>query len=172
MAVLLTLALVQVIMGEQAGPVSFVAYFVRQLAVGGALGFAVGRVAVFVINRIRLDAAGLYPVLAAVFGLVAYGGAAVVGGNGFLSVYVAGIVMGNSRLVFQRGTLLLHDGLAWIAQMVMFILLGLLSTPTDLLDVASDGLLVAAVLMLVARPLMIIVMLTPFGFPIRELVFC
>lgn len=171
MAVLLSLFLIQLILGEPTDLWGLGAFLVRQLGLGALVGLAVGRGAALLINRIRLDAAGLYPVLAAVCGLLSYGAAAVPGGNGFLSVYVAGIVLGNTRLVFQRSTLLLHDGLAWMSQMVMFILLGLLVTPSELLTVAPQGLLLAAVVTLVARPVMVLLTLVWFRFPLRELAF-
>jgi cell volume regulation protein A len=171
MAVLMTLFLVGVILGEPSGPAELALFLASQLVVGGLVGLAVGRGSALLINGINLEAAGLYPVLAAVCGLAAYGVAAVLGGNGFLAVYVAGVVLGNTRILFQRSTLLLHDGLAWIAQMVMFILLGLLVTPSDLVAVAPGGLLLATALMLVARPLMVFGTLVWFRFPVRELAF-
>lgn len=171
MAVLLTLGLIQLILGTEQSNAGIAAFFFQQLGVGAVVGLAIGKLSTALINRIQLGAAGLYPVLAAVCGLLAYGAAAIIGGSGFLSVYVAGIVLGNSRIVFQRGTLLLHDGFAWIAQMVMFIMLGLLSTPSDLITVAPSGFLLAAVLIFVARPAMVLVTMVPFRFRIGELVF-
>ncbi|MGH7573686.1 MAG: potassium/proton antiporter [Longimicrobiales bacterium] len=171
MAVLLTLGLVQLIMGTQQSSAGLVVFFIQQLVLGAVAGLVIGKLSVMLINRIHLGAAGLYPVLAAVCGLLAYGAAAIIGGNGFLSVYIAGIILGNSRIVFQRGTLLLHDGFAWIAQMVMFIMLGLLSTPSDLITVAPTGFLLALVLIFVARPAMVLVTMIPFGFRIGELAF-
>lgn len=171
MAVLLTLGLVQLIMGTQQSSAGLFVFFIQQLVLGAVAGLVIGKLSVMLINRIHLGAAGLYPVLAAVCGLLAYGAAAIIGGNGFLSVYIAGIILGNSRIVFQRGTLLLHDGFAWIAQMVMFIMLGLLSTPSDLITVAPAGFLLALVLIFVARPAMVLVTMIPFGFRIGELAF-
>jgi cell volume regulation protein A len=171
MAVLLSVFLIQLILGGPADAGGFAGFLVRQLALGTLIGLAAGRGAALLTNRIRLEAAGLYPVLAAVCGLLSYGVAAVSGGNGFLSVYIAGIVLGNSRLAFKRGTLLLHDGLAWISQMVMFILLGLLVTPSELFTIAPQGMLLAVVVTLVARPAMILLTLAWFRFPLREMAF-
>jgi cell volume regulation protein A len=171
MAVLLSVFLIQLILGGPADAGGFAGFLVRQLALGTLIGLAAGRGAALLTNRIRLEAAGLYPVLAAVCGLLSYGVAAVSGGNGFLSVYIAGIVLGNSRLAFKRSTLLLHDGLAWISQMVMFILLGLLVTPSELFTIAPQGMLLAVVVTLVARPAMILLTLAWFRFPLREMAF-
>jgi potassium/hydrogen antiporter len=171
MAILMTLALIQVILvGEQA-PSALALFFVQQMGLGTLVGLVMGRAAAALINHIRLDAAGLYPVLAAVGGILSYGLAAALGGNGFLAVYVAGIVVGNARTVFQRGTFLFHDGFAWIAQMVMFIVLGLLSTPSQLVRVAPEGLLVALVLVVVARPVAVVALMAPFRFRPGELAF-
>lgn len=171
MAVLLTIALIELLTGQAEVGLGLAVFLFLQVGLGSVIGYGVGRAGSAIINRIELDAAGLYPVLTAVIGLVAFGLSASLGGSGFLSVYIAGIVLGNSRLVFQRGTLVLHDGFAWISQMVMFIMLGLLSFPSQLVAVAPQGLLIAAVLILVARPLMILLTMLPFRFRPRELVF-
>jgi potassium/hydrogen antiporter len=171
MAILMTIALIQIILAGEASGWGLALFFVRQMGVGAVVGILVGRAAALLINRIELDAAGLYPVLAAVGGVLAYASAASLGGSGFLSVYVAGIVVGNARTIFQRGTFLFHDGFAWIAQMVMFIMLGLLSTPSQLVRFAPEGLLIAVVLTVVARPVAVLALLLPFRFRPAELAF-
>src|SRR5690606_32808291 len=135
------------------------------------VGIVMGFVAVRVINRITLDAAGLYPILVTGFGLLIFGVAVLLKGSGFLAVYLAGIVIGNNRIVFQRGILLFHDASAWLAQIVMFVVLGMLSFPSRLLDVAGQGLLVGAVLIFVARPLAVLLTMLPFRFSVREITF-
>src|SRR5690606_17946305 len=109
-----------------------------------------------------------YPVLTSSFGLLTFGLAAALSGSGFLAVYLAGIVIGNSRIVFQRGIFLFHDASAWLAQIVMFVVLGLLSYPHRLWAVAPQGLAIAAVLILLARPVAVLFCLAPFRFPWRE----
>lgn len=169
MAVFLTLGLIQVLTGEMPLGPGLVLLFVTQMGVGLGVGYGMGRFAVLILNRIDLAAAGLYPVLAAGCGVLTFGLAATLGGSGFLAVYVAGLVLGNSRTVFQKGTLLFHDGIAWAGQIAMFVVLGLLSSPRALLDVAGSGLLIASALMFLARPIATIPLLLPFGFSIREL---
>jgi potassium/hydrogen antiporter len=171
MAVLLTLACVSMLLGDVEPGWSLVGFFVQQVAIGAAGGLAVGWAGVWLSNRVSLSAVGLYPALVLGAGLLAYGLPAYLGGSGFLSVYLAGLVMGNARVAFKRGILLAHDGGAWIAQIVMFVMLGLLASPSRLMDVALDGMLVAVVLMFVARPLAVFATLAPLRFSVRELSF-
>jgi len=168
MAIFLTVGLIQVLLGEVSLGPELASLFVRQMGIGTVAGLAVGWLAVRLMNRINLDTAGLYPALAGACGLLAFGVAASLGGSGFLSIYLAGIVLGNNRTTFQRGTALFLDGLAWISQVTMFVVLGLLVTPSRLTGVVWQGLLVATALILVARPLAVVPLLLPFRFSARE----
>jgi potassium/hydrogen antiporter len=170
MAIFLTIVLLELLLGRVSGPGDTIGFFMLQMGLGLVAGIAVGRGAQFVINRINLESAGLYPVLTASAGLLAYGLPAAFGGSGFLAVYVAGIVI-NQPLVFRRGILLFHDGAAWLAQITMFVLLGLLSVPSQLVEVAGEGLLMSAVLIFVARPIAVAVLLAPFRYGWREIAF-
>lgn len=169
MAIFLTIGCLELISGKMEFGPDLLWLFVRQMGLGLLLGWLVGFVAVRVVNRINLEAAGLYPVLVTSFGLLAFGSAAWLGGSGFLSVYVAGIIVGNNRLVFKRGIFLYHDAAAWLSQIVMFIVLGLLSFPSRLIAVFWQGLLIAAVLIFIARPIAVAATLFPFRFNLREL---
>ena len=171
MALFLTVGLTGLAAGTADSAGALALLLVLQFGVGSAVGLGVGRAASWVVERAKLDAPGLYPVLAAAFGLVAFGGAAVLGGSGFLAVYVAGIVLGNGPLVFRRGTLLVLDATAWLAQIALFILLGLLSFPSRLLEVAPEGFLIALVLVFVARPVAVAASVLPFGFDARAIAF-
>lgn len=171
MAIFMTIGCIQVLTGQTNFDLGLVRLLVLQMGVGGLVGIAIGKLGAWSINRVNLDAAGMYPVLASGFGLLAFGIAAWGNGSGFLAVYLAGIVMGNSRIVFQRGILAFHDAAAWFAQLTMFIVLGLLSFPSRLLGVAGQGLLVAVVLIFVARPVAVMLCLLPFRFSFRELIF-
>ena len=171
MAIFLTLGLIGVITGTADSPQALLWLFVGQFGVGTLAGLLTGRLATWSINRINLDYPGLYPLLALAFGLVAFGLAAVLGGSGFLAVYIAGIVLGSSSIVFRRGIFSFHDAIAWLGQIVLFVMLGLLSFPTRLLAVAWEGLLIALVLILVARPLAVWASALPFQFRRRELTF-
>jgi cell volume regulation protein A len=171
MAIFLTVSLIELLLGRMAPGLELLSLFLRQMSVGALGGLCVGYAAVYVVNRINLGAAGLYPVLVSAFGLLAYGLASTLGGSGFLAVYLAGIIIGNKRIVFQRGIFLFHDASAWLAQIVMFVVLGLLSFPSRLLSVAPQALLIAAALIFVARPLAVVLSLVPFRFRWREQVF-
>jgi len=171
MAVFLTVACLGILLGEiDPGP-EVLGLFLRQLALGGLIGWLVARGTAIVVNRIDLESAGLYPVLTSASGLLAYGAAAAAGGSGFLAVYVAGIVLGARRIPFRRAVYMFHDGLAWLAQIVMFTLLGLLSFPSRLVAAAPLALLIAAVVTLFARPLAVAACLLPFRFSVREVAF-
>lgn len=169
MAIFLTVGLIQVLTGAMPVGPGLLLLFLLQMGVGLAVGYSVGKLSVRLINRINLGAAGLYPVLTAACGVFAFGLATALQGSGFLAVYVAGIVLGNSKLVFQRGTLLFHDGIAWAGQIAMFVVLGLLSYPRALFAVAGPSLLVAVALTFLARPIAVLPLLVPFKFTGREL---
>jgi cell volume regulation protein A len=142
---------------------------VSELAIGGAIGAAVGFGARILTRHVRLSSGGLYPVLTVALALMAYGVASLASGSGFLAVYVAGILLGNGRLP-NRGTLLrIHDFIAWASQIGMLIVLGLLVVPSRLLAVAPDGLWMALLLAFVARPLAVAACLLPFRFHPREI---
>ena len=171
MAIFLTLGLVGVITGSADSPLALLWLFLSQFGIGSLAGLLVGRLATAAVNRINLDTPGLYPLLALAFALVAFGVAAVLGGSGFLAVYIAGIVLGSSTIVFRRGIFSFHDAIAWLGQIVLFVMLGLLSFPSRLLAVAWEGLLIALVLILVARPIAVWASVWPFRFHRRELSF-
>lgn len=171
MAVFLTVSLLDVLLGKMEPGLGLLALFAQHMAIGGVVGVGIGLAAVWVTNRIALGAEGLYPVFVAATGLLAYGVAATLHGSGFLAVYLAGMAVASRRVVFMRGILLFHDGAAWLAQVCMFVLLGMLSFPSRLLHVAVPGLLITAVLVFVARPLSVAAALLPFRFNAREIVF-
>jgi cell volume regulation protein A len=168
MAVFLTVGCVELLLAD-AGRLSWSvgADFMIQIAGGAVIGFAGGYALVWLINRLEL-AAGLYPVLAMAFALFLFGGAQTFGASGFLAVYLAGLTVGNRR---HRATQLIerfHDGLAWLAQMVMFVMLGLLVTPSDLLPTLIPAVLIAIFLVVFARPVAVVACLLPFRFAWNE----
>jgi potassium/hydrogen antiporter len=168
MAIFMTIGCLEILSGRMGWGPGLAAMLFQQMVIGTLVGLSTGWFAVWATNRIKLDAAGLYPALVTAFGLTAFGLAAASGGSGFLSVYLAGIVIGNQPLVFKRGILLFHDAAAWLGQILLFVMLGLLIFPSRLTGVAAQGLAIAVVLILVARPIAVVLMLLPFRYTWRE----
>lgn len=161
-AYLLTLAFIGVVQADKMSVLELTKMLVVQMTVGVACGYFFGKLTVWVINRIHLSNTSLYTILmlAAVF--IAYCLTDLMSGNGFLSVYLAGMIVGNSKLVKKTEVSMFLDGLTWLVQMVMFLLLGLLVQPTHMLPVAWFAILTAIFLMFVARPLSVFITLIPF----------
>jgi len=168
MAVLLTTGIITLILAPGTSALTLVPMFVQQLAVGGLLGYGMGWVIVFLINRLKLEFEGLYPVLTLTMVLLTYGLTATVGGNGFIAVYISGLVMGNSIVVHKKSLIRFHDGIAWLMQILMFLALGLLVFPSELIPAMVPGLLAALFLILVARPVAVMITLLPWKIPINE----
>lgn len=169
MAVILTLTLTtQLLTGEPFATGSFLANVVIQLAIGLAAGVLIGWLGSKLLERIRVPAAGLYPALTLALALLAFGMPTLFMGSGFLAVYVAALMLGNRRLPYRSGILRVHDAMAWLAQISMFLVLGLLAIPELLMVAGWRGLLLALVLALVARPLAVSLLLWPFRYTPRE----
>lgn len=169
MAIFLTIGLLQLVTTNAMPGTELLILFIQQIGVGSIIGLAIGYPAVKLFNRISLQAPGLYPVMVSACGLLSFGVSATLGGSGFFSVFITGVIIGNGRFVYQRATFLFHDGLAWLSQIGMFVMLGLLVTPTSLIHVWREGLLIALVLIFVARPLAVAPLLAFFGFNKREI---
>lgn len=169
MAIFLTVGLLEVLVNDVEPGTGLLKLFVTQMGIGTIVGVAGGWLSIKLINKVDLTASGLYPVLVATCGLLAFGTAAYMGGSGFLAIFICGVIIGNSRFVFKRSALLFHDGLAWLSQITMFVMLGLLVNPSSLLEVWLEGLVIAVALILIARPLAVIPLLKPFGFKKKEL---
>jgi potassium/hydrogen antiporter len=171
MAIFLTIGCIEVLLGDTPLGPGLLGLFVTQMVVGAACGLLGGYLAAWIVARIELSAAGMYPVLVTSTCFLTFGVAAHLGGSGFLAVYLAGLVIGNRPLVFKRGVLAYHDSLAWLSQIVMFVVLGLLCFPSRLWAVSGKAMLLAAVLVLVARPVAVVLSTFPFRFSWRETVF-
>jgi cell volume regulation protein A len=170
MAVMLTIGFTEALLAGERVSATLVLEIALQLVLGGVLGVVVGRLGRWGLRR-PLFTGGLYPVLTLSVACLAFGLTTLLGGSGFLAVYVAGLVLGNGRLPYRTGIVRAHDFLAWFSQVVMFLVFGLLAFPSRLLDAFVPGLVVAVVLALVARPLAAILCLTPFGFRANEIAY-
>ncbi len=152
MAVFLTVGLTGLLVNRNSSLLGLIPVFFQQMALGAFFGYGMGRAMVFILNRIKLEYEGLYPVFTLALIVLTYGATASLGGNGFLAVYVAGLVMSNSDFIHKQSLIRFHDGLAWLMQITMFLTLGLLVFPSRLFPVIPVGLMVALFLMFVARP--------------------
>ncbi len=172
MAVLLTTALTANIARPGSVTVMHIlGEVVVELAIGGALGFLIGRLGREVLGRLRLPASGLYPAFTIALAFIAYGLPTLVHGSGFLAVYVAGLTLGNGPLAHGANLRRVHDASGWVAQVLMFLVLGLLVFPTHLISVAGTGIGIALVIALVARPLAVALCLLPFEYTKREILY-
>ncbi|MFO1205481.1 MAG: potassium/proton antiporter [Burkholderiales bacterium] len=171
MAVFLTIALVELLAsGRTELDWHIIETFVLQMGIGACAGWAGGQALAWLLNRLTLPPA-LYPLLAAGGGVFIFGAVALADGSGFLAIYLAGVVIGNRQVQGQENILRVHDGLAWLSQIGMFLMLGLLADPAGLASVAVPSLAIALFLIFIARPLAVLASLAPFHFPWREQVF-
>ena len=168
LAVILTISLTMVIGSGQPPGWGLLAEVAIQFAVGAGLGLAFGYLGRWVLRVLGLGVAGLYPVLTLAFALLAFAVPTLLWGSGFLAVYIAGFVIGNGPIPFRGHVLRAHDFIAWLAQVAMFLTMGLLVFPSDLVPVVFDGLTISLFLVLVARPLAVAICLSPFRFGWRE----
>lgn len=168
MAVFMTLGIISVIGSAQFDPLNLGVFFAKQMVFGAFFGFVMSRVMILAMNRLNLEYEGLYPVLSTAMVLFTYSITSFLEGNGFLAVYLAGLLMAKRKFFYKKSLLHFHDGLAWLMQIAMFLTLGLLVFPSHLIPVIVPGILVSAFLMLAARPLSVHLCLLPFRFSANE----
>ena len=172
MAIFLTVAILQILLLPESSSVSeWLFKFFLQFIIGGALGFVFGYLLPHILNRIHLSFYGLYPVFTIGWILFLFAGSSMLGGNGFLAVYVAGIVANTKEFVHKKNLIGFHEGLSWIMQITVFLALGLLVFPSELPDVALSGLIIAFWLMFVARPAGVFLSTMFSSFTIKEKTF-
>jgi cell volume regulation protein A len=135
---------------------------ILQLVIGALFGFVLGKLAVRIINRIKIGNDSLYPILIFTFCIFIFSITYFARGNGFLAVYVSGLVIGNSRFVHKRSSLNFFDGLAWMSQLIMFLTLGLLVNPSELVPIIIPGLIISFAMIFFSRPLTVFLCLLPF----------
>ncbi len=167
-AVLLVLGFIEWIQVPDYGLADMAVLMVEQLSIGALSGFVIGTAAVAAFRRVAFATTGLYPVASIATAAIAFGAADQLGGSGFLAVYMAGLSLGSARIPARRTIDDFHAGLAWVAQIALFFTLGLLVFPSELGNVAFDGILLAIVLTLIARPIATFVTTLPSGYDIRE----
>ncbi len=171
MAIFLTIGLIQLITNQNAQYTDLFLLFVLQMGVGALTGWLMSRLALYLINRLKLGYEGLYPVLTFALVFLTFGIAAMMKGSGYLAVYVLGLLLGKEDFLHKRSLIRFFDGNAWLMQIVLFVTLGLLVFPSRLVPVIVPGLLIALVLMFIARPVAVFLTLIPFHYSLREKVF-
>lgn len=165
MAYLLTIVLIQLITTSGTGNADYgqaAIEFIMQFSIGAAAGFLLGKFAVLVINKINMDNDSLYPILVFTFGIFIFSATYFLKGNGYLAVYIGGLVIGNSKIIHKRSSIRFFDGLAWISQMIMFLTLGLLVNPSALWPVAGVAMIIGLFMIVGSRPLSVLISLLPF----------
>jgi potassium/hydrogen antiporter len=151
-ALLLVIGFIEWIQEPGFGIADMAGLLALKLAIGIAIGWALGRIAVAALNAIRLPTDGIYPVATVAIAGLAYGLPEIVGGSGLLATYLTALALGSASIPAKRSVVAFHEGLGWVAQIALFILLGLLVFPSDLDGVALEGIALSAVLILLARP--------------------
>lgn len=162
MAYMMTIVLIQVIQSEGMHIGAIAGSFVVQFIVGAGAGYIFGKLAIKLLNRIAIDNKALYPILLLAFVFFTFSFTDKIYGNGYLAVYILGIMVGNHKIPFRRDTATIMDGLSWLCQIVMFISLGLLVNPIELLDIAWVALLIGIFMIIIGRPLSVWLCLLPF----------
>lgn len=163
MAYMLTIALIQVVASGSELNIGVVAKdLMIQFFFGGVIGFAFGKFSVWLINKIDLSNASLYPILLLSLVFITFTTTDLLKGNGYLAVYIAGVIVGNARLAFRKEVNTFMNGLTWLFQIVMFLSLGLLVNPHEMLDVVWVAVLIAIFMIVVARPVSVFMCLLPF----------
>lgn len=163
MAYMLTITLIQVIMTDSNGKLWPVALmFFYQMIIGGIAGYLLGKLCGFILRKMNIINDALYPILIFAFCLFIFSLTDLVKGNGFLAVYIGGLVIGNSRFPHKGMVRNFFDGLSWLSQIIMFLALGLLVNPSELLPVAGVGLLIGVFMIVFARPVAVLLSLWPF----------
>jgi NhaP-type Na+/H+ and K+/H+ antiporters with a unique C-terminal domain len=162
MAYVLTIAFTGLVLNPEAGLISVLPIFLMQMVIGGMAGFIFGKLGKLIINQIRLDYVGLYPVLAIALMYFTFSATTFVNGNGFLAVYISAVFLGNQDLIHKKTIVKFFDGMAWLMQIGLFLTLGLLVFPSQMVPVIGIGLLISVFMILVARPVSVFLSLALF----------
>jgi len=157
MAYFLTVSFIFMLTEPEATIVVLIPKFIKGMVLGTVLGYAMGKAMVWIINRIKLDVAGLYPVLILSLVFFTFSFTDFIGGNGFLAVYISAIILGNSNFLHKKSLMRFYDGQAWLMQIVMFLALGLLVFPKQIVPLLPQGILISLFLIFIARPLAVFI---------------
>ena len=162
MAYMLTIVLIQFIQSDGMGTGTIIGSFIIQFLVGAAAGYILGKLAILILNKINIDNQSLYPILLLSFVFFTFAITDLLRGNGYLAVYIAGMMVGNHKITFRKEIATFMDGLTWLFQIIMFLMLGLLVNPHEMLEVAVVALLIGVFMIVIGRPLSVFLCLLPF----------
>lgn len=162
MAYMLTIVLIQFIQSDGMGTGNIIGSFIIQFLVGAAAGYILGKLAILILNKINIDNQSLYPILLLSFVFFTFTITDLLRGNGYLAVYIAGMMVGNHKITFRKEIATFMDGLTWLFQIIMFLMLGLLVNPHEMIEVAVVALLIGVFMIVIGRPLSVFLCLLPF----------
>lgn len=163
MAYMLTIVLIQFIQSSGMGVGSILGSFFIQFIVGAAAGYLLGKLAILMLNKLNIDNQSLYPILLLAFVFFTFSITDLLKGNGYLAVYIAGMMVGNNKIMYRKEIYTFMDGLTWLFQIIMFLCLGLLVNPHEMLEVTVVALLIGVFMIVIGRPLSVFLCLLPFG---------
>ena len=162
MAFMLTIVLIQFIESTGMGPGTIALSFLTQFVVGGVVGYLLGKLLIYIINKIDIGNSSLYPILVVSFIFFTFSITDALKGNGYLAVYIAGMLVGNNKIVYRKEIASFMDGFSWLFQIIMFLTLGLLVNPHELLSIAPAAILIGVFMIVIGRPVSVFLCLTPF----------
>ncbi len=162
MAYMLTIVLIQFIQSDGMGTGNIIGSFIIQFLIGAAAGYILGKLAILILNKINIDNQSLYPILLLSFVFFTFAITDLLRGNGYLAVYIAGMMVGNHKITFRKEIATFMDGLTWLFQIIMFLMLGLLVNPHEMIEVAVVALLIGVFMIVIGRPLSVFLCLLPF----------
>ncbi|MDD5431855.1 MAG: potassium/proton antiporter [Candidatus Omnitrophica bacterium] len=168
MAVFLTVSFISLLTVKDMSFAALIPRFILDMGMGALVGYSMARLTIFLVNRLKLEYEGLYPVIMISLVLLTYVIAVFSRGNGFLAVYLTGLMLAQADFPNKRMIMKFHDGLAWLMQIAMFVTLGLLVSPSQIIPLVGAGVLLTLLLMLVARPVSVLVCLLPYNMTMRK----
>lgn len=168
MAYVLTISFLTLVINQDQDIYTIIPIFFKQMILGGIAGFSFGKLSKFIINKIKLDIEGLYPVLVITLMFFTFSATDFFGGNGFLAIYICAVYLGNQDLIHKKTILKMYDGLAWLMQIVLFLTLGLLVFPSQVIPYIGIGLLISFFLIIVARPISVFISLMFFKMKLKR----
>ncbi len=168
MAYVLTIAFLALVINPELSLVSVIPLFLKQMLLGALAGLVFGKLSKFAINRIQLTYEGIYPVLAIALMFITFSVTNFIGGNGFLAIYICAVYLANHDFIHKGTIIKMFDSLAWLMQIVLFLTLGLLVFPSQILPIIGIGLVISLFLILIARPVSVLIALLPFRMKLRR----